>query len=657
VDCDDGNVQVDPHFYQPPAPYPTLSDPDPTVPDDQCGDLIFDNRTRSFTLIYATAQANESPWKYWWRRGRRADNGNGIDLDSMPRRSVPQYQYDTVTMSMLLKSQYDAITAVLLISSDGGLILNDSAFTSVEAGHPLFDAQNVNVQHWRRKQAAVLNSATVNGLVVTLSWSNQHAGRSIDSTNIYRDASLIAIVGPTAVSYPDTVSGAGTFTYTLKHVSTPHGVLVSADPNSPQSNEIEVTVGTACARLAESTGSPNTWKLSDQYLSAGCSLTLGSNKRYRWKPDAAAAFTAWSSDTLYDFLGHSGTGARMVILEDSTVGTNQNSSDTLTFGVGSDRVVLTGPGFVSDKLKKTYIPYVNAAPTLHVGHWYQRFDDGWQWYSLISTDEDTITRIWPMGDYTVELRQHKLQSGTLHRGRRHIIVCSNPGCEANAPPALAPAPAQPGLAWGLFGAGPWISWGAPAQRNALRLYDLWGMPERETAFSEAPWLDGTGGRITDAATGWDLAWTPRDLRLPDVRAFDFSVAGAGLRPYTFGMAVDPDLGLNAADDVASYDASRGLILVMDGSRALGFLLRQGDKDALASAQEYGVGRWAPTTTDYAWAAQRAAGAQLVGTPRDVQLVLSARETVGAGAWQFVVIRGASAASVRARADAVLGALR
>jgi hypothetical protein len=182
------------------------------------------------------------------------------------------------------------------------------------------------------------------------------------------------------------------------------------------------------------------------------------------------------------------------------------------------------------------------------------------------------------------------------------------------------------------------------------------MPERETAFSEAQWLDGTGGRITDAATGWELAWTPRDLRLPDVRAFDFSVAGAGLRPYTFGMAVDPDLGPNAADDVASYDASRGLVLVTDGSQALGFLLRNGGKDALGSAQEYGVGRWAPTTAEYAWAAQRA-GTQLVGRPRDVQLVVSARETVGTGRWQFVVIRGESAASVRARADAVLGALR
>jgi hypothetical protein len=45
-----------------------------------------------------------------------------------------------------------------------------------------------------------------------------------------------------------------------------------------------------------------------------------------------------------------------------------------------------------------------------------------------------------------------------------------------------------------------------------------------------------------------------------------------------------------------------------------------------------------------------------GTPRDVQLVLSAAETTGAGRWVFVVIRGGSRAEVEATADVVLGAL-
>jgi hypothetical protein len=163
--------------------------------------------------------------------------------------------------------------------------------------------------------------------------------------------------------------------------------------------------------------------------------------------------------------------------------------------------------------------------------------------------------------------------------------------------------------------------------------------------------------VSDAATGWQVGWAPRDLGLADVRAFDFTVAGGGAQPYVFGLAVDPDLGPNGGDDVASYDAGRGLVLVADGSRAVGFLLRGAAGNALRSVQEYGVGRWAPVTLETAWTAQRAAGVQLVGTPRDVQLVLSASETAGAGRWLLVLLRGDSPAAVRGTADAVLRGVR
>jgi hypothetical protein len=97
--------------------------------------------------------------------------------------------------------------------------------------------------------------------------------------------------------------------------------------------------------------------------------------------------------------------------------------------------------------------------------------------------------------------------------------------------------------------------------------------------------------------------------------------------------------------------------VADGSQAVGFLLRRGGENAIASLQEYGVGRWAPATETAAWSAQPETGVRLVGRPRDVQLVLSAPETMGAGHWVFVLIRGESPARVRATADAVLGVVR
>jgi hypothetical protein len=124
-----------------------------------------------------------------------------------------------------------------------------------------------------------------------------------------------------------------------------------------------------------------------------------------------------------------------------------------------------------------------------------------------------------------------------------------------------------------------------------------------------------------------------------------------------GFAADPDLGPNAADDAASYDRERGMVLVVDQARAIGILLRNRGENALASVQEYGVGRFAPATAEGAWQAQRATGPRLVGTPRDVQLVLSAAPASGPASWLLLVVRGAGPADVRARADQVLRTLR
>jgi hypothetical protein len=250
-----------------------------------------------------------------------------------------------------------------------------------------------------------------------------------------------------------------------------------------------------------------------------------------------------------------------------------------------------------------------------------------------------------------------VSQGVRHRGRRHVIVCSVPECEGpNAPPARG-AEIEATADWGLFGAGPWLSWGSDDEARVLRFYDLWGNPERESAFSDASWIEGPGGQLTDPATGWGLTWTPRDLGLADARGFDFTASGPSGQSYVFGLAVDPDLGPNGGDDVASYDSGRGLVLVADASRAVGFLLRSASGNALRSVQEYGVGRSAPVTGETAWTAQREAGVRLVGTPRDVQLVLSASGTSSSGHWLFALLRGNTSASVRATADAVLRAVR
>lgn len=184
------------------------------------------------------------------------------------------------------------------------------------------------------------------------------------------------------------------------------------------------------------------------------------------------------------------------------------------------------------------------------------------------------------------------------------------------------------------------------------------MHDRYTPFADVGWFTGEGGAVDDPETGWQIAWTPRDLGLSDVRAFDLTVSSARSRSYVFSMAVDPDLGAHGGDDVASYDPQRDMVLVGDGEAAVGFLLlRPGARTALASVQEFGVGRWAPALGTEAWADQRLPGVHLRGAPGDVQLVLSTGETSGSGTWIFVVIRGASREAVRERADAVHRALR
>jgi hypothetical protein len=655
------NYDFDPHF-SPGTPITTFFDPDSaTVDPNQCGNLEFDNRVRSFETIYASLNADESPYKYWWQRGRRAQTGATDSLDWAVRlRSVPKDTLDTALVFMRLYSEWDAVAALLILEDDSTLTLSEEPF--LDASSQTWVGLNLAVQHWAQVAQPTLNSVTVNGNNdVLINWDNNHAGRSIDSTAIYRDGGLpIKIRGPSDTMWVDSTVGVGTHTYTVKHLSAPAARLADralVNPNSASPTEIEVTVPGACARPSESSGSTNTWKLTDQYLSAGCS-ELGANKRFRWYSTGGVALTGWTTDTLLEFSGHSSAGAQVVVLKDSNTTSHATSLDTLAFSVVDHRVVLTGPTIIQDKTRKIYRAYRDAAPTTHRGQWFERYEGSWQWYPATSTLQDTLARIWPMGEYTMELRQHRDSVG-IHRGRLHIEVCSSPGsqCEQNAPPAgLVAAATEAEGDWGVFGAGPWIGWSAGAARQTLRLYDLWGAHDRDTPFSAATWIDGPGGTVTDPETGWTVSWARRDVGTADVAAFDFTITGGGTRAYVLGLAVDADLGLNAADDQASYDADRGLILVADQTQAVGFLLRRAGDNALSTVQEYGVGRWAPTTSVAAWAAQRA-GTQLVGTPRDVQLVLSAPQTVGSGTWQFVVIRGATPTAVRTTADAVLDRLR
>jgi hypothetical protein len=237
------NYMADPHFAANdsmsgyPLPYTVFADAE--EPPNQCGDLDFNDRTRSFRSWYATAMAGESPWKYWWRRSRRADNGNGVLYEAV-KVNRPAYVFGWDTVHVPLGNQYDAIGVILVLSPDSTLQINDTMFVD-----PSLDA-NVAVQHWAHREPPTFVSATRSGFNAVLTWSNQHAERALDSTNIYRDGTYLRTVGPSVESYVDSNLASGTYAYSLKHLSVSAVTTLPMGPapypNSPASDTLSVTI-------------------------------------------------------------------------------------------------------------------------------------------------------------------------------------------------------------------------------------------------------------------------------------------------------------------------------------------------------------------------------------------------------------------------------
>ena len=384
-----------------------------------------------------------------------------------------------------------------------------------------------------------------------------------------------------------------------------------------------------------------TWQITDQYLNAAC-LARGSQYRYRWQVDAGGPWTSFVSDTIYDFPGHSVTGTHQVTVEVQNTSNGQTTPYVRNIVVQTGQILLSGPTDVTDKQSKLYTSSLSA-------QWFERYDPALQWFPATDGPQPSMTRIWPGGDYEVELRQQDSTATLVKRGRLHIIVCNVAGCGTAPVSQLAATTSAEDPHWSIFGGGPWLSWGSTSNRQSLRFYDLLGMHDGSTAFTNAAWIDGGSGSITGQFT-----WQPRDLGLASARAFDFvTTRGGGTPAYVFGFAIDPDLGGSPVDDASGYDAGRGMLYITDTDRAIGILLRDATGNTLSSVQQFGVGRWAPTTAWTAWQAQRQSGVHLVAGQRDVQFVLSATEVTGSHTYTFVLIRGPNLAALQQTADAAI----
>ena len=417
-------------------------------------------------------------------------------------------------------------------------------------------------------------------------------------------------------------------------------IFLQASPTGP----------TACFDF-EPQGS-STWRSTDQFLDAGCST--GTGLEYSW--DFGSGFGAFKGEPLEEFSGHATAGTKPVKLRVREAAAPA-IMDTMTDAVvvAGDRLNMTGPAYVTDKFLKTYTASV-------LSDWYERFDPDTltAWYPVSTTPATVYRRIWPAGDYTRGLRAEKTAPSPLGRGRIDVIVChaSIPDCAVEMVAAVGQNSALQGLFvpgdWGVFGAGPWIS----SEDALVRFYDLTGLHEPGSSFASPGWLDLFEGEARAADGDWTVRWERLAKDSPDLRVVEFDVEPPNDTEYRFGFAVDPDLGESPADDRAGYDSDRALVYAYDGTVAFGLLLRQGDRNALRSVEQYGARQWAPRTDVEARSAVDRERIALLDGEDDVHYLLAGNAVTGLARWTVVLLRAGTVKELKLRADDYLaGAVR
>ncbi|HEX9632388.1 MAG TPA: hypothetical protein VGA02_07970 [Gemmatimonadales bacterium] len=171
---------------------------------------------------------------------------------------------------------------ILLLTNDPTFIVSEEAFVAPSGATA--GATNLLIQHWRHKEPPILNAATASGSTITLVWTNEHAGRGVDSTFIYRDggSTPVATVGPADTTWADSNLAPATYSYTLKHGSFPggkFGSLTPAYPNSPSSNALQATVEPPPPPLALEISGPDLITEDDYYT--WTMLVTGGTTPYR----------------------------------------------------------------------------------------------------------------------------------------------------------------------------------------------------------------------------------------------------------------------------------------------------------------------------------------------------------------------------------------
>jgi hypothetical protein len=409
--------------------------------------------------------------------------------------------------------------------------------------------------------------------------------------------------------------------------------LMRPDEDVNGSVEVEDSVYISSMQACFSAEKTTTWQTSDQYLNASCST--GSNLQYRWQTTAGGSFTAYSSNPRLDLLGHATTGQHTITLEIRNTATSETTQEFQTMTVQSGILSINGPLFVYDKLLKTYKSNMWSM-------WHERAWDTELWTP--GAGPDTLyTRIWPQGNYTMDIRIDSSTATTLRRGRTTVTV-SDEGL-----PLERILASGIGNEWHFLGGGPILSWGSVQSPAVRQFYQLAGAHERNSPFADAQWMNASGRRYVQTQAG-ELYWEQKATALENVRVYTFGIdPGTFTAEYVFGFAWDPDIG-GAGNDRSAVDTKRNLVYAYDGSGAVGVMIRSNGTSALATVEQFGVGKTPPVSNLEVFQRQRAGQVKLMTGANDVQFMLSAKPGNGSTTWEVVFIRASTVAQLKSTAD-------
>ena len=414
---------------------------------------------------------------------------------------------------------------------------------------------------------------------------------------------------------------------------------VSWDASGAFSATAEITViGTspfACFTLE----ADSTWLWTEQYLDASCA-DQGAALRYSWQFESGGGWTSPSTSTFYDLEGHGTDGTMEVTLRVTDTSTQVYGDTTIVVRVFDDQLTVWGDQAIP--VKTTYVYETNDD---HAGSWWERYPPSLDWDVDVGNYTDSITRIWPGGEYTVDLRAEDTLSHVLRRGKLAITVCTvTQSC------AQKMADGSPAGTNTMFGGGPLVAWREGGKPHALQFYQLMGMHTVRTAFVSREWFELARGSVRNEPWPGDISW--RRTESKGVVAWEFSVNPPAMGEYVFGFALDPDLGDEVADDASGYDSVSGMVYASDAEGAVGFLLRDGGSNALASVEQYGTTRFAPASPQRTWDAVRSPGVNLLNGKSDVQFLLAAGPATGKASYRLLLVEAEDTAELIAKARSI-----